>query len=635
MSDIRIIPKSEVRRVLAAPAGKHEKLRLVADMCRLNTLATVKRAGSGHLGSSFSSLDIVTWLYHAGMKVTEGEDRDVYFSSKGHDVPGQYAVLYSLGLLSREKFVNLRRLDGTCGHPDVSIPGIEANTGSLGMGISKGKGMLLARRLAGRGGRVFVMTGDGELQEGQIYESLQTAVTQGMTELTVIVDHNKVQSDKPVSEISDLGDLEGKFHSFGWEVRRCDGHDMEALEKSLAALQAVPGKPGILIADTIKGKGVSFMEHPAALAASGGLYPWHSGAPDDVSYAKAFDELATGIGEGLDRLGLAPLVLEDVPPPQKAAGSVSKEYVADAFGAALVEAGDAREDLVVLDCDLSADCRLRAFEEKYPERFVENGIAEQDMVSMAGGLALQGCLPVVNTFAAFLASRANEQIYNNCCEKTRIIYVGHYAGLVPAGPGLSHQSLRDISLLRALPNFEILQPGSPGETRMALEYAVGQAEGSCFIRLIIGPSPRPLRLPAGYRLEPGRGAVLAEGGDAVLFACGPVMLHEALLAAERLREEDFSLKVVNMPWLNRVDGAWLGKTVEGCDSVYVLDDHSPEGGLGDTILNGLEEANLLGPRRLVKLGVEGHAAWGTPAEVLRHHGLDGVSLAARIAREKG
>jgi len=632
-----LIPVEEFERVRAAPAEKYEKLTLLSDMCRANTLASVKLAGSGHLGSSFSSLDIVTLLYYREMNTAQlgvsHPDRDIYFSSKGHDAPGQYAVLFSLGILPKEKFLKLRRLDGTYGHPDVGTPGMEANTGSLGMGISKAKGMAFAKVLRRQGGRIFVMTGDGELQEGQIYEALQTAAHQKITNLNVIIDHNKVQSDKPVTEIVDLGDLEARCRTFGWHVARCDGHDFRQLERVFAEFKAIADKPKILIADTVKGRGVSFMEHPTALKAGGGIYRWHSGAPDDRAYADAYGEIVTRINNRLMRAGMPPLRLEEVPREEKGTSSAEREYVADAFGQALVEIAAEREDLIVLDADLSADCRLRAFELKYPERFIENGIAEQDMVSMAGGLALQGLLPVVNTFASFLAARANEQIYNNGCEQTKIIYVCHYAGLIPAGPGSSHQSVRDISLFGALPDCVIIEPCNGDETRMALRYCVNEEKGSCVLRLIIGPSPRAIALPPGYSFTPGRGAVLTEGTDAVLFAYGPVMLHEALLAAEILKDGGFKLKVVHMPWLNRVDPKWLRDIVGSCNNICVVDDHSPIGGLGDTMLNGLAGLGVLEGRRFKKFAVEGYPACGTPQEVLRYHGLDGASLAARMRLE--
>ena len=235
MFKIQLIPAGEFNRIQAADIDKYKKAALIADMCRANTLTAVKKAGSGHLGSSLSAMDIVVWLYYQEMNtLTAGidhPDRDIYFSSKGHDVPGLYSVFYSLGILSAEMLLNLRRLGGLDGHPHVSIPGIEANTGSLGMGISKAKGMAFAKAFKGDQGRIFVLTGDGELQEGQIYEALQTAVHQGVTNLNVIVDHNKVQSDKLVADICHLGDIEQKFRAFGWHVARCNGHDFRQIEK--------------------------------------------------------------------------------------------------------------------------------------------------------------------------------------------------------------------------------------------------------------------------------------------------------------------------------------------------------------------------------------------------------------------
>jgi len=329
-------------------------------------------------------------------------------------------------------------------------------------------------------------------------------------------------------------------------------------------------------------------------------------------------------------LGISPVKLELVSDEKKVSSGVTRQFVADAFGQALVDLANERKDLVVLDADLAADCRIRDFELTYPERFIENGIAEQDMVSMAGGLARQGLLPVVNTFASFLAARANEQIYNNAGECTKIIYACHYSGLIPAGPGLSHQSIRDISLFGALSNFEILQPCNNEEARLVTEYCVNTAKENCMIRLIISPSPRDIKLPDDYELQPGKGVPLSEGEDAVLFAYGPVMVNEALIAAEKLAENGYGLKVVNMPWLNRVDADWLKETVEDVKAIYVLEDHAPVGGLGDFLLNELIGNRILGDRIFNIFGVEGFPAWGTPPEVLNFHRLDGATLASRI-----
>jgi transketolase len=302
---------------------------------------------------------------------------------------------------------------------------------------------------------------------------------------------------------------------------------------------------------------------------------------------------------------------------------VTDEYVVEAYGEELVALGERHENLVVLDADLASDCRVRGFELAYPERFVECGIAEQDMVSTAAGLARHGFLPVVNSFASFLASRANEQIYNQASEGTKVVYALHYAGLIPAGPGKSHQSIRDVSLLAALPGMTIVQPANAEEMRAVVRWAVEEAVGNVAIRLAIGPSPRRIDLEG--ELEPGRGRILRSGADAALFAYGPVMLHEALSASELLAADGFALAVVNLPWLTEVDVDWLSGLVEPYHHVLVLEDHAPLGALGDTLRRALEG------RPVTVFGVEGWPACGTPSEALRHHGLDGASIAARVA----
>ncbi|MGD8715967.1 MAG: 1-deoxy-D-xylulose-5-phosphate synthase N-terminal domain-containing protein, partial [Desulfobacterales bacterium] len=541
-------------------------------------------------------------------------------------------VLFALGIISKEQFINLRRLGGTHGHPDVSVPGIEANSGSLGMGISKAKGMAWAKTARDLSGRVIVMTGDGELQEGQIWESLQTTVHQKIHNLLVIVDCNKIQSDKVVEQIINLGDLETKFSIFGWHVERCDGHDFEALENVFAKLNRITDKPKVLIADTIKGKGISFMEGPTALKDGNGLYRWHAGAPENEYFEAGYQELIARINQGLQSVGLAALNTEIIETIEKHRVRLkdTAEKVVDAYGEALLELGSARDDIVVLDGDLSADCGVRPFENSFPKRFIENGIAEQDMVSMAGGLALQGFLPIVNSFGVFLASRANEQIYNNATENTKIIYVCHYAGIIPAGPGKSHQSVRDISLLGALPNFSILEPCNGLETKQALEWCVKEAETNCMIRLVISPSPRSIRLPENYKLSLGKGAILSEGSGAVLFAYGPVLLNEALLASEGLKEKNVNLKVINFPWINRINMDWLEDTIGDSDTIFVMDNHSTSGGLGDFLLNSMMSSDTLRTKRLIKYAIEEFPACGTPKEVLAYHKLDGNSLITRI-----
>jgi transketolase len=655
--ELTLIPRAAFERVRTSDADADARLALLADMCRANALVAVKRAGSGHLGSSFSAMDVVAHLLFSELDTEtlgwEHPDRDVYFSSKGHDVPGLYAVLHALGVIPTERLLRLRRLGGLDGHPDIGVPGVEANSGSLGMGVSKGRGIAWAKRRLGRGGRVVVMTGDGELQEGQNWEAFQGAAHDRLGRLWVVVDRNELQSDRPTEEILGLGDLESKLRVFGWEVAACDGHDHAALRAIFASFRhGDPERPKVLVAHTLKGAGVSFMEHPRALVDGGGVYRWHAGAPDDDAFARAYRELTVRVESRLVDLGLGPLELEPVPPlvetlaasalqgePSSGAGApaaakVSDEYVAAAYGEELLELAAQNERIVVLDADLASDCRVRGVELAHPERFVETGIAEQDMVSMAAGLARHGLLPVVNSFASFLASRANEQIYNQVSEGSKVIYALHYAGLLPAGPGKSHQSVRDVSLLAALPNVTVMHPANAAETRAVLRWAVEEAEESVAMRLAIGPSPRKIALPDGYRLAPGRGALLTTGGDALLFAYGPVLLHEALLASEALRARGIRLGVCALPWLTRVDEIWLAETVAGLSDLFVVEDHAPVGALGDTLRRTLAAAGLR-DHAITVFGVEGWPVCGTPPEALRAHGLDGASLAQRIAAALG
>lgn len=637
---IEFIPFAEFEKVKKSSIDKFNKLQLISDMCRVNAFSEVKKAGSGHLGSSLSALDIFTLLYLDEMNtVSVGlthPDRDIFFSSKGHDCPGQYAVFFAAGIVPFEKLILLRRLGGLDGHPDVKIPGVEANSGSLGMGISKAKGIALAKQLNGSKGRVFVMTGDGELQEGQIWESLQTTSYQKCNNITVIIDHNKIQTDKLCSEIIDIGDIAAKFALFGWHVERCDGHNFQAMNNVFNRLKTIDNKPKAIIADTIKGKGISFMEGAQALRDGDGLYKWHSGAPNDNDYERGLDELIESVNRQYSAYGLGKVscVVVETREKNRVALKTTAEKVVSAYGEALVEWGAKRKDIVVLDADLSADCGVRDFENAFPSRFLEHGIAEQDMVSTAGGLALQGYLPIVNSFGVFLASRANEQIYANATEKTKIIYACHYAGLIPAGPGKSHQSLRDISLLGSLPNLIALEPCNAFETKQVVDWCISEATENCLIRLIISPSPRAIELPEDYAFTYGKGSVLHDGADAVLFSYGPVMLNEALTAAEILRGHDIQLKVVNMPWLNRIDLPWLEETVGECPFIYTLDNHFAVGGLGDCILNSIIRSKLLVQKNFFKFAVTEFPACGTPQEALQFHHLDGRSIAEAIVKQK-
>ena len=631
---MEFIRVNEFERVRKSSLPTTEKLELLATMCRLNTLVSVKKAGSGHLGSSFSAMDIASFMYFHHMNLAadyKSEDRDIYFSSKGHDVPGQYSVLYALGIVPEDRYLKLRRLGGLDGHPDIKVPGIEANTGSLGMGISKARGIAVAKKLKGKCGRVFVMTGDGEFQEGQNFEALQSTVQQKVSNIVVIMDHNKLQSDRLIDRIVSLGDLEKKIASFGWHVARIDGHDYNALIKTFADFEKVTDKPKFLICDTIKGRGVSFMEHPRALSENNGFYRWHAGAPDDASFEKAYAELRKNVEDKAVKAGIASITFTQIEMPPKVASGVSSQFLAAEYGKSLVQWGHQKKDFVVLDADLSLDCKLREFEDTFTDRFIECGIAEQDMVSMGAGFALHGITPVINSFANFLAARANEQIYNMNSEGKKALYACHYAGLLPAGPGKSHQSVRDISLFGAFPKMAIVHPGTAQDVSDLVSYFFNDHEGPMMMRLPIGPSPRIIETPTKNKLVPGCGYSLTKGSENVMFAYGPVMLAEALEASEALAKNGIELKVVNMPWLNKFDKKWLTNELKDAKRVYVLEDHSVVGGLGDRMMAFLNEnTDVLKKVYLSVIGTTEIPACGTPKEALGYHRMDAMSLATRV-----
>lgn len=626
--DLILIPKREIDRLQALSAPRDTIVSLFADACRINTLYMISQAGSGHVGSSLSAMDIVALLYLDVMANPGGEGGDVYFSSKGHDVPGLYAVLTAIGMLPWDQVHQLRRLGGLPGHPDVATPHIVTNTGSLGMGIAKAKGMATADRINGRSRRYYVLMGDGEMQEGQVWESLQPAANRGFGEITVIVDHNKLQSDTFVEDVSALGNLEERFRSHGWAVSRCNGHDVKELRRSLDLLATGDGIPGVLIADTVKGAGGGLMES-THFTSDQRLYAYHSGAPAPDVYAAAVSGIMDRINARLETLGQEPLVVDRVPRAEQSRPSRPQRLVAS-YSDALVEAGERRGDIVVLDADLALDCGLLPFEKRWPQRFVECGIAEQDMVSQAGGLALSGALPVVHSFACFLSTRPNEQIYNNATEGTKILYVGSLAGLVPGGPGHSHQSVRDISALAAMPDMVLVEPSCEREVAMAVRYLVDECGSSGYLRLVSIPCEIPYELPQQYRFARGRGVALTEGDDAVLFAYGPVMLSEAFKASHILRGRGIGLRVVNLPWLNRFDVAWLADVVSGCDVVVTLDNHYVIGGQGEMLLAAMARAGLLDGRRAKQIGVRDIPRCGRNDEVLKAHGLDAESIAGEI-----
>lgn len=626
-NQLHFVPLEVIRTVRQKVIEPILEAAILADLFRINILYMIMRAGSGHIGTSFSSIDIVTWLW---TKVLQNPNEhnapvsDIYFSSKGHDAPALYAVLLGLEKLDFKYIDKLRQLNGLPGHPDISIPYLVTNTGPLGMGVSKARGMAWAKRLKKQQGRIYVLTGDGELQEGQIWESLQPVANQKLAEMTMIVDHNQLQSDLKVKDISDLGDLEEKFRAFGWAVFRVNGHNFAEISQALDEAQKVIDRPQVIIADTIKGQGVSFMEGVGEYD-DAYLYRYHSGAPSYEEYTRALAELVAAVNKKMREANLPELNLESVEAPKRLSPK-NPERLVRVYGEELVAMGKKHKEVVVLDADLILDTGVIPFKQNFPERFFECGIAEQDMVSMAGGLALQNMIPVVHTFACFLSTRSNEQIYNNASEKTKIIYVGSLAGLLPGAPGHSHQSVRDISTLGSIPGLVMVEPANEEETRQALRWAVEKNPGSTYLRLVTIPVEPPYTLSRDYELSLGKGCRIRDGKNAAIIAYGPVMLREAYQAAELLGKQGLSVAVYNLPWLNEIDKAWLEAEFRDYPLIVTLDDHYEKLGQGNLIAVALAGSG----KRIFSFGLKEIPACGQNQEVLKYHGLDARSLANKI-----
>ncbi len=623
---LSFVPLEMLRSVRTGIADPIARAEVLADLCRINTLFMIMQAGSGHIGSSFSSTDLITWLWTEYLHDPNGssKDADVYFSSKGHDAPALYSLLIAIEKLDFALLPKLRQLNGLPGHPDVSTPYIATNTGSLGMGIAKAYGMARANRYTGCRGRIFVMTGDGELQEGQIWESLQPVANEQLSEITVIVDHNKFQSDTAVAAVSDLGALEDKFRVFGWEVRRGDGHDYRVMRDTLAHFETISDKPKVFIADTIKGKGVSFME---GIAGGDQTYHFHAGAPSLENYVAATRELLARVNERLARLDQPAAKLTSSPLPVRISPKRPEKIVL-AYGDELLAMARQRQDIIVMDADLLSDCGIEAFKAELPERFIECGIAEQHMVSAAGGLALRGMLPVVHSFASFLSTRANEHIYNNATEKRRIIYTATLAGLVPGGPGHSHQSVRDISAIGAVPGLVAFEPCSEREARLAIRWAVEKNPDSTYLRFVNVPLDLPYSMPADYALQIGRGVTLRPGKDVALIGYGTILLTHACKAADELAEQGISAAVIDLPWLNRIDAGWVRDVLGGFRHIVTLDNHYLEFGQGVMIAAALARTGVRA--EVTPIGLKEIPACGSNADVLAYHGLDGSSIARTI-----
>jgi len=308
-------------------------------------------------------------------------------------------------------------------------------------------------------------------------------------------------------------------------------------------------------------------------------------------------------------------------------------WITNSFTKELIKISRTNTKIILLDADLADDADLYEFKKLYPNRFIQNGIAEQDMVSMAGGISLMGLLPVVNSFASFLTARANEQIYNNASEKTKIIYICLYAGLLPAGAGKSHQSIRDISLLSNIPNLKIYHPYNYQEVKKILSHCINKEKKSSAIRLTIGPpyNNQP-KLNSNYKFNDGCGNIIAEGNcKYLIIAYGQLMIKQALEVRNNLRKKlGILIEIINIPCLNYFKKSWVKKMLQNKKKIFLFDEHFESGGFADLFLSFVNENNLNYKRIFKKFAISDFPSCGLSNEVLKKHNLDIKNLSNKI-----
>ncbi|MGA7359817.1 MAG: transketolase [Candidatus Sulfotelmatobacter sp.] len=586
-----------------------EQLKDAANLMRGYDLVALCAAGSGHAGGTLSVMDITAALY---LKVADHDpknpswpDRDRIIWSTGHKAPSLYLGLAVAGFCPVEDVMTLRKLGSAYqGHPHwLKLPGVEVSTGSLGQGLSIAVGIALAAKLDGKGHKTFCLMGDGEQQEGQIWEAAMEAGHFHLDNLIGIIDCNRLQIDGWVKDVMEVEPLAAKYASFGWDVLRIDGHDMKQVVDALRLAKLVVGKPVVILADTVKGKGVSFMQDQAG---------WHGKAPNYEELTKALNELGLSeripVQQLLDKAKHYQADVEqklDSKMPKFTrdywwnAGDTMKvkmEPTRKGFGQSLAENGN-DERVVCLGLDISGSITISDFYSGKPERkkrWISMGIAEQSATSAAAGLAKEGKLPVLGTYATFAAARNLDQIRTSVCYGNFNVMIAGAHGGVSVGPdGATHQALEDLFAMQGLPNMSVVVPCDVKETRKATNYLLLQHVGPKYIRFAREATPVVTNEKTPFvfgkanviRLR-GEAANFAEAfetrlaagyenerEDLSIIACGP-MVPEAMRAAYILkRDYAYETRVLNLHTLKPFDTEAVIRAARDTGVVVTAEEH--------------------------------------------------------------
>jgi transketolase len=604
------------------------EVRELAQQFRVDSVRTAAAAKSGHPSSGMSAADLMAVLvanhYRFDFDNPKRPENDRLIFSKGHASTLLYAIFRAAGAISDEELLQYRQFDSILeGHPTPRIPWVDVATGSLGQGLPIGVGMAIAAKKLDRlPSRVWVLCGDSEMAEGSMWEAFEHGAHYKLDNLTAIIDVNRLGQRGETMVGWDLDVYRERAQAFGWHAVEIDGHDVESIDRAYTEAENTTGKPTVVIARTIKGKGVKAIENQPG---------WHGKALDNPD-------------EAIEELGGLRNIHVDVAKPEQAAAHTFPsgelklprydlgEEVATrkAYGEALAALGAARGDVVAVDGEVSNSTFAEIFAKAHPERYFEMYIAEQQMVAAAVGLQARGWNAFASTFAAFFA-RAYDFIRMAAISRVNLRLAGSHAGISIGEDGPSQMALEDIASLRAVHSSTVLQPCDANQTAK-LVAAMADTEGIVFLRTLRPNTPVIYDADEDFRIGGSR-VIRSSDEDAVTIVGSGVTVHEALKAADALEEDGIAAQVIDLYSIKPIDADTLQAAAEATGRIVTVEDHYPEGGVGDAVLAALAEKSE--QARVVKLAVNDMPHSGKPDELLHGFGIDAESIATAVRQVVG
>lgn len=579
------------------------KLEKISKLIRYFILISTTRAGSGHPSSSLSAVELMSTLFFGGFfkfKINDikyiNNDRLIF--SKGHASPLMYSLWAAAGAVSEEELLTLRKFESRLeGHPTPDFPYAEAATGSLGQGLSIGLGMALNAKYVDKlPYYTYVLLGDSEMTEGSQWEAIQIAVHYKLDNLIGIIDVNRLGQRGETIYGWDIKAYEKRISSFGWETITVDGHNIKEIADAYEYALSINGRPTMIIAKTIKGKGVSLLEDKDG---------WHGKAISEDQMDTALKELGD-IDKNIRGKILDPeqvnIPEEGIEEYDKIPMESGKIATRKAYGNALVNIFSKYPQIVVLDAEVGNSTYSEIFKKRFPQRFFEMYIAEQNMTGTALGLSLRGKIPFISSFAAFL-TRAFDQIRMSQYSKSNIKFVGSHSGVSIGEDGASQMGLEDIAMFRTLLECVVLYPSDGISTEKLVEKAAKHF-GNVYIRTTRMDTPIIYNNEDDFKIG-GSKVVKESDNDVVTICAAGVTLHEALKAYEKLKKENILVRVIDVYSIKPIDKDSIRKAQKETKAILTVEDHYAGGGIGETVKSVASEKSpvyILAVRKMPRSG---------------------------------